>query len=36
MGSKEDVINQIIFLLSKKSDYITGQNIVIDGGYTSV
>ncbi len=36
MGSKEDVINQIIFLLSQKSDYITGQNIVIDGGYTSV
>ena len=36
MGSREDVINQIMFMVSKKSDYITGQNIIIDGGYTAI
>tara|TARA_B100000787_G_scaffold163914_2_gene146070 strand:+ start:3484 stop:4212 length:729 start_codon:yes stop_codon:yes gene_type:complete len=36
MGRKEDVINQVMFLVSKKSDYITGQNIIIDGGYTAI
>ena len=36
MGRKEDVINQVMFLISEKSDYITGQNIIIDGGYTAI
>jgi NAD(P)-dependent dehydrogenase (short-subunit alcohol dehydrogenase family) len=35
MGSQEDVINQIMYLISEKSNYITGQNIIIDGGYTA-
>ncbi|WP_027361966.1 oxidoreductase [Halodesulfovibrio aestuarii] len=30
----EDIINPIIFLLSDKSEYIAGQNIVIDDGFT--
>ena len=34
MGVSEDIINLIIFLTSNKSKYITGQNIVIDGGLT--
>lgn len=32
LGSIEDIVNYIIFLLSDKSRWITGQNIVIDGG----
>ena len=36
MGTKVDVINQVMFLLSEKSNYITGQNIILDGGYTSI
>ncbi len=36
MCKTEDVINLIIFLCSNKSKYITGQNIKVDGGYTSI
>ena len=31
-GSLEDIVNYICFLLSEKAKWITGQNIVIDGG----
>jgi NAD(P)-dependent dehydrogenase (short-subunit alcohol dehydrogenase family) len=31
-GTKEDVANLVLFLLSDKSRWITGQNIVLDGG----
>lgn len=34
MGSPDDISPTISFLLCDKSNYITGQNIVIDGGYT--
>ncbi|MDW8021651.1 MAG: SDR family NAD(P)-dependent oxidoreductase [Nitrososphaerota archaeon] len=33
-GKPEDVANLVIFLASDESNFITGQNIVIDGGYT--
>tara|TARA_E500000178_G_C16452725_1_gene500825 strand:- start:157 stop:489 length:333 start_codon:yes stop_codon:yes gene_type:complete len=32
--NSDDVVNTINFLLSKKSDAISGQNIVIDDGYS--
>lgn len=35
MCDEEDVVNAIMFLLDKKSNYITGQNIVVDGGFTA-
>ena len=32
----EDVANLIVFLVNEKSSYITGQNFIIDGGYTII
>ena len=32
LAEREDVFEMIYFLLSKKSKFITGQNILIDGG----
>ncbi len=32
MGTSEDIISAILFLCSKESSFITGQNLTIDGG----
>lgn len=34
MGSETDVVDTVLFLLSSQSIYITGQTIVVDGGYS--
>jgi NAD(P)-dependent dehydrogenase (short-subunit alcohol dehydrogenase family) len=34
VGQPEDIANAVVFLASKKSDYITGQVVVVDGGWT--
>lgn len=34
MGMPEDIANAVVFLASDKSNYITGQTIIIDGGWT--
>mgnify|MGYP001223661127 CR=1 FL=1 len=34
MGKEQDVVNAIIFFSSDMSSYITGQDLIIDGGYS--
>lgn len=33
MGKPEDIAEAVVFLSSERSDYITGQTIIVDGGY---
>ena len=35
MGEINEIVHCVIFLSSNKSSYISGQNIIVDGGYTS-
>ena len=35
MGCPEDITNAFEFLCSRSSDYINGQNIIVDGGFTA-
>jgi NAD(P)-dependent dehydrogenase (short-subunit alcohol dehydrogenase family) len=34
MGTPQDIVNAILFLASDQASYITGQNLVVDGGLT--
>lgn len=34
MGQPEDIANAVAFLASNKADYITGQTLIVDGGWT--
>ena len=36
LGETEDLMGGLIYLLSPASDFMTGQTIYIDGGYTAV
>ena len=36
MGTPDDIAPSIEFLLSDESRYITGQNIIVDGGWTAM
>ena len=35
MATEEDVVNAVVLLSSEMSSYITGHNLVVDGGYTT-
>jgi NAD(P)-dependent dehydrogenase (short-subunit alcohol dehydrogenase family) len=34
LGTAEDIANTVVFLSSDQSSYMTGQNLLIDGGVT--
>ena len=34
MGQPEDIANAVVFLASDRADYITGQVLIVDGGWT--
>ena len=34
MGQPQDIANAVVFLASNNADYITGQTIIVDGGWT--
>lgn len=36
MGEPEDLVGVVLLLASAESEYLTGQSIVVDGGYTAV
>jgi NAD(P)-dependent dehydrogenase (short-subunit alcohol dehydrogenase family) len=36
LGTPEDISPTVAFLLSDDAKYITGQNIIIDGGWTAI
>ena len=36
MGNPDDISPVVVFLLSEDSKYITGQNILVDGGLTAI
>jgi glucose 1-dehydrogenase len=36
IGTAEDIGNAVVFLSSAKAAYITGINLVVDGGFTAV
>jgi NAD(P)-dependent dehydrogenase (short-subunit alcohol dehydrogenase family) len=35
IGTPEDVVNAAVFLLSEEASYITGTNLVVDGGWVA-
>lgn len=36
MGNPDDIAPSVSFLLSQEAKYITGQNLIVDGGWTSI
>ena len=36
MAKEEDIVGPILFLASDIASYITGENLTVDGGYSSI
>ena len=35
MGERTEIAATLLFLVSEDSSYVTGQNIIVDGGFTA-
>ena len=36
MAKNQDLVGPVLFFISKESSYITGQNLLVDGGYSII
>ncbi len=36
MGNPADMAEPVVFMLSESASYITGQNLIVDGGWTAI
>jgi NAD(P)-dependent dehydrogenase (short-subunit alcohol dehydrogenase family) len=36
MATEHDIVGQVVYLLSGAASYVTGQDIMIDGGITAI
>ena len=36
MGTPKDIVSEVFYLLTDESSYVTGHNLVVDGGWTVV
>jgi L-rhamnose 1-dehydrogenase len=36
IGTPQEIANQVVFLASDLCSFITGTNLVVDGGYTAI
>jgi NAD(P)-dependent dehydrogenase (short-subunit alcohol dehydrogenase family) len=36
LAQPDDIARAVVFLASRRASYITGQTVVVDGGYTLV
>ena len=36
MGTPDDIVSAVYYLLADESSYVTGHNLIVDGGWTAI